>query len=243
MDSLVLERIIAFVLGILPIIVWLAFYLEEDPKPEPSKPIAIVFLLGIVFTIPAAASQIGYSKIIDFLKAFVGELKIFAQNGVLALAVFAFIEELSKFVAADFWVSKTKYFDEETDPFIYLITAALGFALVENILIFTSETFLKSAGVNVFSVLTGASILRFLGANFLHTLSSGTLGFFWALAILKRNKWYLFWGFVLATGLHTIFNFAIINMSTSIYNFIIGFLVIGLIFVSIIYKRLQLKNY
>ncbi len=243
MDSLTLERVIAFILGIIPIIIWLTFYLEEDPKPEPSKSIAIVFLLGIVFTVPAAIAQIGYDKVIDFLKTFSGNLKMFSQDSLFVLIVFAAIEELSKFVAADFWVSKTKYFDEETDPFIYLVTAALGFALVENVLIFTSETFLKSNGANIFPYLFGASMLRFLGANFLHTFSSGTLGFFWALSILKRNKWYLFWGFILATGLHTIFNFAIMNVGKNIYDFIIIFLIIGLMAISIAYKKLKIKNY
>ncbi len=243
MDSIILTRIIAFILGIIPIIIWLVFYLEEDPQPEPTKPIIIVFLLGIIFTVPAAASQLSLNKIIDFFKSFLGNSEILSQNSFIVLASFAFIEELSKFVAADFWVSKTKYFDEETDPLIYLVTAALGFALVENILIFTSESFLNSSGTNVFSLLTSASILRFLGANFLHTLSSGALGFFWAFSILKRNKWYLFWGFIFAVGLHTIFNFAIINIGKEIYNFIILFLIIGLTFISILYKRLELKNY
>ena len=247
MANLTLEALIAFTLGVLPSFAWLSFYLRKDPRPEPKRAILTVFLLGAMFTILAIALEIIWLR-----------LGISPERGLLTLVALAAIEEASKFSAASFWVPKTKYFDEKTDPFLYLITAAMGFAMVENILILASEIF----SVKTFSILlyalTGMSVLRFLGATFLHSLSSGILGFFWAYAIIKERKALLFLGFILATGLHSLFNLAIILLKESrgfsapafslfgnkmFFTFTFCFIILGLIVISYLYKKLRYKNY
>ena len=247
MANLTLEILSAFFLGILLSFAWLSFYLRKDPRPEPKKEILIVFLLGAFFTIPAIILEIVWLK-----------TGLSPENSLLTIIVLAAIEEASKFSAAGLWVPKTKYFDEETDPFLYLITAAMGFAMIENIFILISEIY----SVKTFSILlyalTGTSILRFLGATFLHSLSSGVLGFFWAYAIIKERKSLLLLGFILATSLHSLFNLAIIffkeskNSSFPILSFFGNrtfltftslFIISGLLVIGYLYKKLRSKNY
>jgi RsiW-degrading membrane proteinase PrsW (M82 family) len=73
--------------------------------------------------------------------------------------------------------------------------------------------------------------MRFIGANFLHTLSSGIIGYYWALGIVERNVWRrLLVGISLATLLHAAFNLLIIKLGetflfgTSLLLFFAGLL-------------------
>jgi RsiW-degrading membrane proteinase PrsW (M82 family) len=84
---------------------------------------------------------------------------------------------------------------------IYMITAALGFATMENI-----ATALRVS--NSFELLT----LRFVGANLLHSLASGIVGYYWAKALI-RNQFVknIFIGVTLATIIHAVFNFLMLQ--------------------------------
>ena len=85
---------------------------------------------------------------------------------------------------------------------------ALGFALVENILV-VSQDFIDYHSLDrVLLILT----LRFFGANLLHALSSGIIGFFWTLKLVTGKKKYLGLGLILGILLHWVFNIAIINL-------------------------------
>ena len=228
MVNFLLETILALTLGILPSLFWLNFYLKKDPRPEPKKAILTVFLLGAFFTIPAASLELFY-------------LKFFNGTTLIALVVFAFIEEAAKFLATEFWVPYTRFFDEKTDPFFYMITAAMGFALVENILTLFSN--LTGSHELVFFPIITTGLFRFLGATFLHSLASGILGFFWAYAILRERESILVFGFFAAVLLHSLFNFAIISMKARFFDFIFAFLILGLVAIGLLYKKLVYKNY
>jgi len=88
---------------------------------------------------------------------------------------------------------------------IYMMTAALGFAALENIL-FIFPVFHQgiAAGIEI-------TTSRFFGANLLHALSSGIVGFFLARAFFSPRRHHaIAFGVVIAALLHALFNYLII---------------------------------
>lgn len=187
--------IIAFLAGILPAILWLRFWLKEDRHPEPKWLIILTFIVGMM-TVPVV---IPFEKLAQSL----------IQNTFILIVVWAFIEELFKYLAASFSALRRKEDDEPIDPIIYLITSALGFAALEN------AFFLWNPLINdgfVGALLTGN--MRFIGATVLHTISSAIIGLFMGLSFYKSKtvkRVYFYVGFALAVALHTLFNFFIIQ--------------------------------
>ena len=48
---------LTILLALLPGIVWLLFYLQEDRHPEPKRLLALVFLLGMVWAVIAFVAE------------------------------------------------------------------------------------------------------------------------------------------------------------------------------------------
>jgi len=153
-----LTLILASLCGILPIALWLIFFLWQDiKKPEPLRWIGILFLLGMAIT-----------PFVWFLENYFINLLQIDINSTLPFLVSAFvylgiasIEELAKFFSATLFLRKNKYFDEAIDAMIYLIVLGLGFGVVENILIFYQEISSGGHFLSTFQITT----LRFIGAN------------------------------------------------------------------------------
>lgn len=230
-----------FILGILPSIIWLLFFLREDAHPESNRMIIKVFSYGIIAAFLAALSEAIFES--GFLKL---SSKIFFPSVIiLFLNVFvgvSLIEEFFKYLVVRTKAISDPEFDEPLDAMLYMIIAGLGFAAVENVLyLFTS-----GPSFDILETLT-LTLFRFLGATFLHALCSGTLGFFLALSFFEtKNKFKLvIFGLVIATSLHGIYNFFIIkigeNLETAIPGIIlIGFILITLgIFVFLGFKKLK----
>ena len=187
-------------LGLLPSFAWLIFFLEEDQHPEPKKMIALVFFYGALITIPAIILQFIFRDTI-FSSLQIGEYSL------IGFLLFAAIEEILKFMVAYWAIHKSIYFDEPIDAMIYILTASLGFALVENVAVAVTTGNLSQAIVAV--------ILRFVGATLLHALASSIIGYYWARSILEKGKhtlsFFILQGFALATVLHGIFNYLIMS--------------------------------
>jgi RsiW-degrading membrane proteinase PrsW (M82 family) len=196
--------IIACLFGILPIALWLVFFLWQDIiKPEPLKWLAIVFGVGVLIT---PLVWYGEQFFLDALNINIqGALSFFQL--ILVYGGIAIIEELAKFGSTFFILKKNKFFDEAIDAMIYLIVLALGFGLVENILAASQEIFHGDLLLPVLQTMS----LRFVGANLLHALCSGIIGFFWALRLIYKKKSFLYWGLSIGILLHTIFNIVIIR--------------------------------
>jgi len=111
---------------------------------------------------------------------------------------------------------------------IYMITAALGFAAVENI---------AAAYNNSLPVILETTTLRFFGATLLHTLCSGLVGYYWAKSILSDSKNKLIFGLSLAALLHAIFNYLIIKYEPVIVPTI--FLIIFALFILHDFEKLK----
>jgi len=220
-----LTLILASLCGILPIALWLIFFLWQDiKKPEPLRWIGILFLLGMAIT-PFVWLLENY--FINLLQIDINAVLPFLISAFIYLVI-AGIEELAKFFSAALLLRKNKYFDEAIDAMIYLIVLGLGFGVIENILISYQEISSGGHFLSTFQITT----LRFIGANLLHALSCGLIGFFWALKLVTGKKRYLGIGLLLGILLHWAFNIAIINLGgdavflISLILFLVGIVVL-----------------
>jgi RsiW-degrading membrane proteinase PrsW (M82 family) len=221
-----------FIFGVLPSIIWLFFYLRKDVHPEPKKMVLKVFLWGMIFAFPAAALEIIILKGISKLE--LPQFFILILNNFLGIAL---VEELMKYLVVKREVILNPEFDEPLDAMLYMIISALGFAAVENILLLFSLKF----GVLWIKIIE-VSVVRFLGATFLHAICSASLGFFLALSffrIRKRNL-LLSLGFLIAIFLHGLYNFSIMEIEGDLKFLIpVSILIISTVFVSFSFQRLK----
>ncbi len=226
-------------LGLLPSLFWLGYYLKKDIHPEPKRMIIRVFFLGMAIAPVAAIAEMLWANatktlICNPLPRLCGETNpFFFFQLIIGIAA---IEEYAKYYVVRRRVLPTREFDEPVDAMVYLIVSALGFAALENIFILVapnlsniiqsfSQIFLESFGVlspepilsptlnlgNAFSILG----FRFFGATFLHALASATVGYFLALSFFRPRHhriWLILAGLSLATVLHAFYNYFIITL-------------------------------
>lgn len=188
-------------LTFLPPVVWLLFYLREDRHPEPRFLLILVFIGGISSAIIAVIVEL---VLIGQEGIFSGSIDM-AKNAYVFFLVIGLVEEYVKYLPIKFLVLRRPAFDEPVDAMIYMMTSAMGFAALENTL-FILPIFHQ----NIFS---GLEIVanRFLGANLLHVLSSGIVGFFLARAFFSpRRHHFIALGVLLAAILHAGFNYLIL---------------------------------
>ena len=142
-------------------------------------------------------------------------------------------------------VFKTDQIDEPVDLMIYMVVAALGFAAVENILYLLAPLDNISFTTVIQTTIT-ISLIRFIGATFLHTLCSALLGYYLALGISrnKRNILFLITGLVLASAFHGLYNFSITTLAYPL-NVLIPIIIIMVLFILMIHnfdKARKLKS-
>lgn len=222
---------LAFLGGIIPSLLWLWFWLKEDEEhPEPKKLITIVFVVGMLAVMVVLPIQ-------KFIKD-----NISPPNGQLVL--WASIEEIIKYLAVLLILYKTNNAEEPIDWPIYLVTAALGFAALENML-FLLKAFPASIGT---TLSLSTSNLRFLGANLLHAISSAIIGISIGISFYMPNwkrKSFLFFGFLIAIALHSAFNFFIIRNDGNDFLKVLAFLWVVTIIVMLLFEKIRrmCKNY
>lgn len=214
----------AFLGGIIPSMLWLFFWTrEKKDNPEPARVITIAFIGGVAgvfislfiekvfFEIdPAIIFQSPH--ILPILKWFehISITRGIPLNRLLLVTVFApIIEEVIKFFMAYILVLRSSDDNEAIDPMIYMITTALGFAAIENMLFLIDPI---SKNNLVVSILTGN--MRFVGATLLHTVSSATIGIFIGFSFFEKRWEEVFWtciGIISAIIIHGVFNFFLMN--------------------------------
>jgi RsiW-degrading membrane proteinase PrsW (M82 family) len=223
-----LMLIIALVAGLLPGFAWLVFYLGESPRPEPKRLIAFTFIVGMAFGFFTVAIE----NIFNNWATGIG----IQELSLLSLFGLAIIEEIMKFTAAYFAINRNPEFAEPVDAMIYMIVAALGFATLENI---GAISGISPQAALIPAVLETVS-LRFVGATLLHTLTSGIVGYYWALGIVRgKVARYLAIGIPIAAILHATFNYLILTYGDAIYSVI--FLVVVGFFVLNDFEQLKAK--
>lgn len=198
----------AFLGGVLPAMIWLYFLLKEDSRcPEPKTMIMLAVIAGalsVPFVLPLERLAI-----------------LALPAGVPVIIAWAAIEETIKYGLAALVVLWRKSVNESVDMVIYMLTVALGFAALENVLFLIAPF---SGGNILEGLLTGN--LRFVGSTLLHVVASSTIGFAMAFAFMKP-RWvrtiYTTIGLILAIALHALFNFLIIdgNGSYTLFAFFV----------------------
>jgi RsiW-degrading membrane proteinase PrsW (M82 family) len=215
--------VLAFFGGIIPSLLWLWFWLKEEEKPEPKTLLTIVFIMGMIAVVLVLPIE-------KFIQA-----NIDSHEGQIIL--WASAEELLKYLAVLLILYRTSNNKKPIDWPIYMITAALGFAALENTLFLIKPFSINEATV---ALLTGQ--LRFMGSTLLHTVSSGILGIALGLSLNMgkfTKAWHLFVGFLVAITLHSAFNFFIIRNDGNDFLKVFAFLWVVTIIVMLLFEKVR----
>src|SRR3989344_6286827 len=188
--------------GVSAALAWLFYYLRKDVRPEPASMVLKVFIWGSLIALPILLVQLGLSALLAESK-----LPPFVISILYWFFIIAFTEEFFKYLVVRKVVLNSRHLDEPLDLMIYMIVAALGFAALEN----TLYLFFPVGNLSFNQILNSIiiiSFVRFIGATFLHTLTSGALGYFLAVEIyeIKKRGWFFIFGLLLATTLHGFYN-------------------------------------
>ena len=190
----------AFLGGTLPTLVWLYFLLKEDARcPEPRHMIIIALFAGMLavpLALPLEHFAVTHLPNVD------------PSPGLGVIVAWATIEEVLKYLLAALLVLWRRDVNESVDLVVYMITVALGFAAIENML-FLIQPIAQghlSAGI-------ATQNLRFIGSTLVHVVASSIIGFALAFSYRLPRMWRALaaaGGLILAIALHTSFNFLII---------------------------------
>jgi protease PrsW len=192
-----------------------------------------IFFLGSIITFPVLVFSL-------FLSFFLSNFNIdpFISKLIMVVFVASITEELAKYLIVKKSILKNPECDEPIDVMIYAITVALGFAAFENLLFLFPLEF-----PFCYKEIATGSFFRFLTGTFLHALTSGLMGYFLAVSILKNKKKKLFisTGIFLAILLHALYNLSIIMSELKSYTLIVAptILIILFIIVFICFRKLR----
>ena len=210
--------------GLVPALIWLWFWLKEDKEePEPTGLVMLTFLLGMVAVIVVLPIQkYLYTQ--------------FASQDTLVV-LWAASEEILKFIVVAVIAFTSSYITKPVSYPIYCIAGALGFAALENALFLVHPVGLSDTTV---SLLTGN--LRFLGSTLLHATATGMVGLMLGLAFFQPRiiKFFSFVaGLVLAIGLHSVFNFFIMQNNGENFLQVFAFLWVVAIISMLVFEKLR----
>jgi RsiW-degrading membrane proteinase PrsW (M82 family) len=213
--------------GLVPVFIWLVFWLFEDrERPEPKRNIARALLAGMI-AVPLAVT----------IEAWV---ETFTSDDFLRTLLWSLTEESLKYVLAVILVLRSRDVDEALDALIYMICVALGFAAIENTL-YTLQPLMDAEHIGALNLTS----LRFIGATLVHVLSSAAIGVCMALTFYKsetKRALGVMLGLAIATSLHALFNFFIIKVSLEavfIVFAVVWIVTLGLILIAERIKKLD----
>jgi len=206
-------------IAVLPSLIWLFFYLKEDPHPEPRCWLFIAFLLGVALAPIVISLEMALTRFFSYFSFSLG-------SGILLFAVAPIVEETAKYGAIHLALNKNPVMDEPVDAMIYVIVAALGFAAIENVFAIFSFVPIGISGYldAAFSFIS----MRFITAVALHGLASGVAGYYFAkFYFIERNPLLIIWGVFLASSFHGLYNFLIIRNGETVSLVLAGALLGG----------------
>ena len=221
----------AFLVGFVPALIWLGFWLLEDlRRPEPKSLLLRAFfagMLAVLIVLPIQKAAVGWIPGASI-----------AHAPLPLILIWAATEEITKLVVAWIFVLRNRAVNEPIDLPVYLITVALGFSALENTLFLLTPL---GDGHFITSFITGN--LRFLGASLIHVLSSAVIAS--SLAFAYFGGWFQKFrygviGVILAVALHTIFNFSIINTRADSVLTIFAAVWVGIVFLLLMLERVKL---
>ena len=178
-----LPTLAALIASVLITLGWLWLFVRRDRHPEPPRLLARTFAWGCFAWLVAAAFEASLGRLLD------SPLPL----ALLAVALLtAVIEEGSKFLAASTVVGDAA-FDEPMDGLVYAVTAALGFAFVENV------TYALEFGLD-------AAAWHILLTTLVHALFSAPQGYALGGRHWRTGRWWAARGLLLSVALHFVFN-------------------------------------
>jgi RsiW-degrading membrane proteinase PrsW (M82 family) len=165
-----MDIILLLVLAVSPPVAFLCYIIYMDrAEPEPHNMIAKVLFIGAAAVIPAGLIEYILLKIPFFNTG--GFEGAFLQSFIIISPV----EELAKLLVVLLFVWNNKNFNEKNDGIVYVGTAAVGFALFENILYVMQHGF-------------STGFFRSITAIPLHTFTGILMGYFTGIAKFSENK-------------------------------------------------------
>ncbi|GGN45476.1 PrsW family intramembrane metalloprotease [Deinococcus daejeonensis] len=175
--------VLALLLSVTLTFAWLWFFVRRDRHPEPLWLLARTFAWGMLAWVISAA-----------LGASLGHLTTspLPLVAVLVVLLTALIEEGFKFVAATTAITELS-FDEPMDGLVYAVTAALGFAFMENV------TYTLGFG-------TGAGAWHAVLATLAHALFSAPQGYALGGLHWQQGRAWVVQGLLISVALHAVFN-------------------------------------
>ena len=167
---------IALIIALIPALCWLFIYYKKDYRePEPKKVIMQAFLAGVVVSLPFI--------LLRYLMLWMNLESLFI-GGVISIILFAILEEVAKLTAAIFVVTRHKMeFNQIIDGVVYAVSAALGFAFIENLFYLINFGEITHLSTTLLYIIA----FRSLGTMFAHTLFSGLAGLIWAYAYFSKQ--------------------------------------------------------
>ena len=185
--NLALETL--FVLAVAPslYIVW-HFHHADKYKGEPLALLLGTFVLGGAFALMAALIEWATLPTPETAGTFTFIFFLFSVGLVIGV-----IEESAKFAAVRLFAYRSAQFDETMDGVIFGITAAMGFAAVENIWY-------------VFNYGAAVALLRAFVSVPGHAFFGAIMGYYLGQAKLRHRPLLALWGLMIAVILHGLFD-------------------------------------
>ncbi len=206
-----------FLLAVAPAAFWLWYFYNKDRyEPEPLSWILMVYIFGIVVTIPVAFIE--------------GTLSIFVPEFFIVVLVAPIVEEAGKYLVVKKTVWESLEFDEPVDGIIYAAAAGLGFATLENVI------YVFSAVETSLLLALQTGLLRALISVPGHVLFSAMWGYSLGKARFipqEQRTGVIATGLILAMAFHALFNLLLYDA--------IGFAVLILVVVPVLWFSVQKK--
>ncbi len=235
-------------LGLLPSLIWLSFYLKKDTHPEPNSMVLKIFIWGIIIAPLAIFFELVLIWLLDPSSSPLSVASRSPQESIIKIILAstlipALVEEYLKYSVVKFKVLKNPEFDEPIDAMLYCLIAGLGFAAIENLLILFQNPLLPIG--EAFATMAW----RFAGATLVHALASAMVGYWLAKSILyiQKRKIFITTGLALAIVFHACYNYLIILISTSespnvrifFFTAVIALMITAALLVSAFFKRIK----
>lgn len=207
--------------AILPPIAFLLYIHHLDrTDPESHRIILKALMLGAAAVIPAGIAE----KLLESIPAF-------SMGGILGATIKSFvviapIEEAIKLAVVLLFIWKDPEFNEENDGIVYVGAAAVGFAMLENVLYVVQSGFF-----------TG--IMRAVTSVPLHTFTGVLMGYYVGIAKFaptpkdRNNK--IWKGFFIAYIIHAVYDSFVLSETEAVIMIIP--LVVALFVLGIIYLK------
>lgn len=200
------------IMTFLPAFFWFFVFLKKDRfDPEPKRLLIKLFIFGIFAGIIAGIIEFSILLLFphNYIHFFANLLLNKKTNiginfyifSISLIILFATLEEILKIIVVRFFAYNHPHFNQIVDGAIFGISSALGFATIENLNYFASTYLTK--GLEALIVIF---LLRFFASSLLHSISTGTSGYYLGKAKFT-GKSSIFWqGLIAASLMHSTFN-------------------------------------